>query len=276
MSTSLPSTGQETEDEGPGRPNWLLSLLVALACLAVVASGWGVARLTLDGSEPLPAAEDPPPETRPPLVRAVDADPTDAEVFLELAAQELRAAPSFHISYTQSVEGQKTAHGWARLEPDSDTAFEHYFKTASGVRVFRYDLPGTGFIMSAEKGLPGMTVLDSPSAADRRLCSVEFALGPLEELVDSATGLEMAGTEEIELPEGSRGVQASTHTTHRYTGTFRTAAGDYQPETGRNTLTPVAEAEFELWVDAEGHPRRLSYTSPEGFGETYDYHPLPG
>ncbi|GAA1466321.1 hypothetical protein [Nocardiopsis exhalans] len=274
MPTSLPSTGEEPKAEGPGRSHWLLSLLLALVGLAVVASGWGVAKMTLDGGQPDPAVEDSPPQTRPPLIRAVDADPTDPEEFLELAAQELRAAPSFHISYTQSVEGRGIAHGWARHEPDSDTAFEHYFKTDSGVRVYRYDLPGTGFIMSAEKGLPGMTVLDSPSEADRRLCSVEFVLGPLDELTGSAADLEMTGTEEIELPEGSRGVQASTHTTHRYTGTFQTLAGDYQPDTGRNTLTRIAEAEFELWVDEDGHPRRLSYTSPEGFGETYDYHPL--
>lgn len=276
MSTSLPDTGEEPVSEGPVQHQWLLSLLMALVGLAVVASGWGVARLTLDGGPPAPVPEGSPAETGSPLIRAVDADPADPEAFLELAVQELRAAPSFHISYTQRVDGRERAYGWARHKPDSDTAFEHYFKTGSGIRVYRYDLPGTGFIMSAEKGLPGMTVLDPPSDADRRLCSVEFVLGPLEELTDSATGLEMAGTEEIELPEGARGVRASTHTAHRYTGTFRTLAGGYQPDSGRNTLTRIAEAEFELWVDEDGHPRRLSYTSPDGFGETYEYHPLPG
>lgn len=267
----MPSTGQESEYEGPGRPNWLLSLLVALACLAVVASGWGVARMTLGESVPEPVAEDPP-EARPPRVRAGEVDPADAEVFLELAAQELRHATSFHISYTQSAGGGEAGHGWARHEPGSDTAFEHHFKTGSGVRVYRYDLPGTGFIMSAEKGLPGMTVLDPPSEADRRLCSVEFVLATLDELAESATDLELVGTEEIDLPEGVGGVEASTHTAHRYTGTFQTTVGEYQTETGRNTLTRVPEAEFDLWVDAEGHPRRLSYTSPDGFGESYDYH----
>lgn len=274
MSTSMPSTGQEPEDQGPRRPNWLLSLLVALACLAVVASGWSVARLTL--GESAPEAAENPPEARPPRGEAVDADPADPEVFLASAAQELRAAPSFHISYTQSVGGDQAGHGWARHEPGSDTAFEHHFETASGIRVYRYDLPGTGLMMTAEKGLPGMTVLDPPSEADRRLCSVEFVLATLDDLVDSATDLELVGTEEIDLPEGVLGIQASTHTAHRYTGTFRSQAGDYQPETGRNTLTRIAGAEFDLWVDEEGHPRRLSYTSPNGFGETYDYHSLTG
>jgi hypothetical protein len=273
VSTSMPSTGQEPEYQGPMRPDWLLSLLVALACMAVVASGWGVARLTLSESSPAPVAENPP-EARPPRVRAGEVDPADAERFLELAAQELRAAPSFHISYTQSVGGEQAGRGWARYQPGSDTDFEHYFTTVTGIRVYRYDLTGTGFIMTAEKGLPGMTVLDPPSEADLRLCSVEFALATLDELAESATDLELAGTEEIDLPEGVRDVGPSTYTTYRYTGTFQSLAGDYQPDTGRNTLTPVSDAEFVLWVDEDGHPRRLSYTAADGFGETYDYHSL--
>ena len=253
------------------RPHWLLVLLLVLAGLAAVASGWGVARLTLGEAAPGPVAESPP-EAQQPSVRAVDLDPADAVLFLELAAWELRAASAFHISYTQSVDGDEAGHGWARNQPGSDTAFEHYFKTDSGVRVYRYDLPGTGFIMTAERGMPGMTVLESPSEADRRLCSAEFVLGFLDELVETATDVELVGTEEIELPEGARCVQASTHTTHRYTGTFQSMAGGYQPDTGHNTLTRVTDADFDLWVDEEGHPRRLSYTSPDGFGETYDYH----
>ncbi len=274
MSTSMPSTEQEPEDQGPVRPHWLLVVLVALACLAAVASGWSVARMALGGGEPPdPVAVDPP-EARPSSVRAVDLDPADTQPFLELAAQELRAAPAFHIGYAQSVDGVEAGHGWARNQPGSDTAFEHHFRTASGVRVHRYDLPGTGFIMTAEKGMPGMTVLEAPSEADRRLCSVEFVLGLMDELVDSATGVELVGTEEIELPEAARGIRASTHTAHRYTGTFRSQAGGYQPETGHNTLTRFADADFDLWVDEEGYPRRLSYVTPDGFGETYDYHSL--
>lgn len=273
MSTSMPSTEQELEDAVPGRPNWLLSLLVALASLAVVASGWTVARLTLDGGTAAPPAVDPG-GVESPLVRAVDADPSDPEVFLESAVQVVRDAPSFHVSYTRTVEGAEPARGWARHEPDSDTAFEHYFETSEGVRVYRYDLPGTGFMMTAEKGLPGMTVLDRPTEADRRLCSEEFVLAVLEDLVETAADLELVGSEEIELPESTRGVPASTHTAYRYTGTFATEAGDYLSEVGRNSLLPVPEARFDLWVDEAGHPRRLSYTAVNGFGETYDYHPM--
>ncbi|WP_017589274.1 hypothetical protein [Nocardiopsis ganjiahuensis] len=269
----MPPTRQESEDQGPVRPHWLLSLIMALACLAVVASGWSVARLTLGEGTPPPPAEDRP-EVRPPSVRAVDLDPADAELFLELAAQELRTAPAFHMSYTQSVDGDEAGHGWARHRPGSDTAFEHYFRTASGVQVYRYDLPGAGFTMTAEKGMSGMTVLESPSEADRRLCSAEFVLGFLDDLVDSATGVELVGTEEITLSEGVWGSRSSTHTTHRYTGTFESLAGGYQQETGHNTLTRITDADFDLWVDEQGHPRRLSYTSPDGFGETYDYHAL--
>ncbi|MBE1459563.1 hypothetical protein H4W79_003777 [Nocardiopsis terrae] len=267
----MPSTGQEPEDEGPVQPNWLLSLLVALVCLAVVVSGWSVARLTLGGTEPAAEEDDPP---QAPQTSAAEADPRDAEAFLGLAARELREAPSFHISYTQSMDGEETGHGWARHEPDADTAFEHFFRTASGVRVHRYDLPGTGLMMTAEKGLSGMTVLDPPSEADLRLCSVEFALATLDELADSAEDLKLVGTEELTLPAGTEGVAAGTHTTYRYTGTFPAPVGGYEPETGRNTLTRLAGAEFDLWVDEDGHPRRLGFTSPEGVGATYDYHAL--
>ncbi|WP_234004021.1 hypothetical protein [Nocardiopsis sp. SBT366] len=272
MSTSMPSTEQELE-EVPGQPNWLLSLLVAVASLAVVASGWSVARLTLDGESAVPPLADPV-GVESPLVRAVDADPSDPEVFLESAVQKVRDAPAFHVSYTRTVEGEEPAQGWARHEPGSDTAFEHYFESSEGVRVHRYDLPGTGFMMTAEKGLPGMTVLTQPTEADRRLCSEEFVLGVLEDLVETATDLELVGSEKIDLPESTRGVGASTHTAYRYSGTFATEAGDYLLEPGRNSLVQVPEARFDLWVDEGGHPRRLSYTAPNGFGETYEYHPV--
>ncbi|MFE9242437.1 hypothetical protein [Nocardiopsis sp. NPDC006938] len=273
MSTSLPSTEQEPEDTAPGRADWLLSLLVALACLATVASGWGVARLTLDEDAAAPSATDPGgPESS--VMRAVDADPSDPEVFLELAVREVRNAPAFHVSYTRTVGGEEPVRGWARHEPASDTTFEHYFESADGVRVYRYDLPGTGFMINADQGLPGMTVLDLPTRADQRLCSEEFVLGLLGDLVDTATGVELLGTEEVRLPESTREVGASTHTAYRYAGTFATVAGDYLPETGRNVLIEVPEARFDLWLDESGHPRRLAYTALNGFGETYDFHPV--
>ncbi|MER6626223.1 hypothetical protein, partial [Streptomyces sp. NPDC000931] len=106
------------------------------------------------------------------------------------------------------------------------------------------------------------------------LCSEEFVLAVLEDLEETATDLELVGSEEIDLPESTRGVPASTHTAYRYTGTFATEAGDYLSDVGRNDLVRIPEARFDLWVDEAGHPRRLGYTTPNGFGETYDYHPV--
>ncbi|WP_460750470.1 hypothetical protein [Nocardiopsis oceani] len=280
MTTSMPPTGKEPEDAEQDRPSWPVIVSVTLLCLAVVASGWGVARLTLVGNGPEAAAEngetaDAAPGAQEPLLTAGDVDPEDADAFLELAAQELRAAPAFHISYTQYQDGREVGSGWSRHGPEADTAFEHHYKTGTGVRVFRYDLPEAGFMMTAQKGLSGMTLLDQPTEADRRLCSVDFVLATMDDLADTADNLELVGAEEITLPESTRGTSGSEHTTHRYTGTFSALKGGYETMTGRNTLARVVGAEFDLWVDEEGHPRRLSYTSPEGAGETFDYHAVP-
>lgn len=262
-------------DQAPtGTPDWPMTMLVVVVCLAVIASGWGVSRLVLNGgSQGTPSpVEGPSPQARPPREQTGDADPADAEDFLEEAAQELRTSPSVQVSYAQYSKGAETGRGWARAGEDLDVEFEHYHRTEEDVEVFRYELAGAGYLMTAEKGLNGLTRLDPPTEADRRLCSVEFLLGTLDALVESAVRLELVETEEVRLPQGPEGIPASTHTAHRYSGSFPASMGGYDTDTGQNTLTSLPNAEFDLWVDEEGDPRRLSYETADGDGETYDYH----
>lgn len=277
MSTSMPFTAPAEQDP-PARPDWPLTMLVVVAALAIIASGWGVSRSVLDsGSHGTPASvEEPSPQARPPREQPGAADPADAEAFLEGAAEELKASPSVQVSYTQHTQGRESGRGWARAGEDLDVEFEHYHRTGKDVEVFRYELAGTGYLMTAEKGLDGLTRLDPPTEADRWLCSVEFLLGTLDALVESAVGLELRGTEEVRLPRGPEGIPASTHTAHRYSGSFPASMGGYDADTGHNTLTHLPDAEFDLWVDEDGHPRRLSYETADGDGETYDYHAATG
>lgn len=273
MSTSMPFT--DPADQAPAQsPDWPMTLLVVAVCLTVIASGWGVSRLVLDGgsqgaSTPV---DDPSPRARPPAERTEEADPADAEAVLEAAAQELRSSPSVQVSYAQYSQGTEAGRGWARAGEDLDVEFEHYHRTEEEVEVFRYELAGSGHLMTAEKGLNGLTLLDPPTEADLRLCSVDFLLATMDALVESAVGLELVETEEVRLPRGPEGVPASTHTAHRYSGNFPASMGGYDPDTGDNTLTRLPDAEFDLWIDEDGHPRRLSYETADGDGETYDYH----
>lgn len=273
MATWMPSTSSEDQD-AKGRPDWPLALLVIVACLAMIASGWGAARLTL-GNGPSTTVEGATPQARPPRERPEEAGPTDAEASLELAAQELRRAPTVQVSYTQWSTGREIGHGWARGGDALDAEFEHYFSTSANVEVYRYELAGAGYLMTARSGRGGMRMLAAPTEVDRRLCSKEFVLTPWDELVESATGLEWVASEELELSEGPAGVPASTHTTYRYKGTFSTVMGGYEAASGDNTSTRLPEAEFDLWIDVQGHPRRLDYRTVDGTGETHDYHPVP-
>lgn len=273
VSTWMPFTDPEDQDTKV-RPDWPLTLFVIVACLAMVASGWGVARLTLGNGSP-GTLEETTPQARPPRERSGDVEPADAEAFLEFAVQKLRRAPVLHVSYTQWSTNQETGHGWARGGDDLDAEFEHYFSTSTDVEVYRYELVGTGYLMTARNGSGGMRLLTSPTAADRRLCSAEFVVAPLDDLAETADDLELVGTEKLELSESPMGVPASTHTAHRYTGTSSVMMGGYDSTSGGNTLTRLPEVEFDLWIDEAGHPRRLDYRTPDGTGETYDYHAIP-
>ena len=267
VSTWMPFT--DPQDEGTKEPpDWPLTLFVLVACLVMVASGWGVARLTL---APGPVEETAPRE-RPLRERSGEVEPADAQAFLELASQELRLAPVLHVSYTQWSTDQETGHGWARGGDGLDAEFEHYFSTSTGVEVYRYELAGTGYLMTAREGSGGMRLLTSPTAADRRSCSAEFVVAPLDELIEAAEDVEFVGTEELALPESPAGEPASTYTTHRYAGSSSVMMSGYDSTSGDNTLTRLPRVEFELWVDEAGHPRRLHYRTADGTGKTYDYH----
>ncbi|MBR8745138.1 hypothetical protein DSY14_26120 [Nocardiopsis sp. MG754419] len=265
----------EPEHQGPaGRSDWPLTVLVTVACLAVVVSGWGVSRLLLNGGphdSPTPL-EEPTQQARPPRERTGEPDPTDAEAFLEAAAEHLRGMPSLRVDYTQRRDGREAGRGWARVGDDLDVEFEHFHRTSSGVEVYRYELAGSGFLMVADQGLNGPTLLDPPTEADRLLSSVEFLLATLDALAETAESLETVGTEEVRLPNGTEDAAAGTQAAHRYSGTFTTRMGGYDAETGSNTLTRLSDAEFDLWIDEDGRPRRLSYDTADGVGETYDYH----
>ncbi|PDP89177.1 hypothetical protein CQJ94_05235 [Glycomyces fuscus] len=299
-----PSDPDEQPSSPGGRPNWLVSLLMVLVCLAVVASGWGVARLVVGGPlPPLDVAEGP--GSRPPRSGSArtEAAPEDAEAYLEGAAELVEDSSAFHITFTvydgrsdpeeapepgrgadpaagsadafpggpairsATASGEVTSgRGQAMYDSGAEPEFDHYFSTVDGRSVYRYDVGGGQLMMTADRGLE---LLDPPSAADRYLCSRTYGSAKLREVLDTSTDLTLRGREEVglEWPE-----LHSTHSAYRYTGTFTAMLGGYDPEAGHNTLTAVENAEFELWIDEQGYPRRFDYRTANGVGESYEYH----
>jgi hypothetical protein len=333
---SIPRTS-DSEDpppEGGERPNWLVSVLVVVVCLAVIASGWGVARLTLGSPlRPLEVADGP--ESRPPRTGAPssEADPEDAESYVAVAAGLVEDSAAFHITFTvddgsaapegsQASEGRErpdapeggegseapvqerraprvlpasggsaddarraagrpaawavpaapaypnVASGRGRVMYDAtaEPEFDHFFTTTEGQSVYRYDVGDGQLMMTADRGLK---LLDPPSEADGYLCSRGFGSAKLHEILETSSDLALAGLEEVDLRWPG---QRSTHSAYLYTGTFSAKVGGYDEDSGVNTLTLVPNAEFELWIDEQGYPRRLDYRAPGGFAESYEYH----
>lgn len=294
-----PSTAEEQPPSPGRRPNLLVSFLAVLASLAVIASGWGVARLAV-GSPPHPLDVAEGPETRPPRSEAAssDADPEDAGAYVAAAANLVEGSSAFHITFTvhHGQPGPQSTPGRG-VEPDSgggdappsapltDTAtdtvagqghlmydsqaepeFDHSFTTVEGSDVYRYDVGDGQLVMTADRGLE---LLDPPSAADRYLCSRDFGAAKLREVLGTSTDLALEGMEEVELEWPG---MHSTHSAYHYTGTFTAILGGYDTESGSNTLTTVEDAEFQLWIDELGYPRRLDYRAEDGVGESYEYH----
>jgi hypothetical protein len=271
---------------------------MVLVCLAVVASGWAVARLVVgDPLPPLDVAEGP--ESRPPRSGSARtaADPQDAEAYLEAAVELVEDSSAFHLTFTvhdgesdprdapdpgagsadalpqppathptTAADPITSGRGQAMYDAGAEPEFDHYFSTTDGLSVYRYDVGGGQLMMTADRGLE---LLDPPSHADRYLCSRAYGSVKLREVLATSTDLALEGREEVSLewPE-----LHSTHSAYHYTGTFTAMLGGYDPESGRNTLTTVRDAEFELWIDEQGYPRRLDYRTESGVGESYEYH----
>ncbi|MFD3686934.1 hypothetical protein ACFWTE_19190 [Nocardiopsis sp. NPDC058631] len=336
---SIPHTsGSETpHEEGGERPNWLVSVLVVVACLAVIASGWGVARLTVGSPlRPLEIADGP--ESRPPRTgfSTSGADPEDAESYVAGAAALVEDSSAFHVTFTvhdgapalegpqspddradpaeQEAQGGQEApevpeqerrepggvpvsgglseggrsvgtptfdgtpsgaavypdvaagRGRVMYDATAEPEFDHFFTTLEGQSVYRYDVGDGQLMMTADRGLK---LLDPPTEADGYLCSRGFGSAKLHEILDTGSDLSLVGSEEVELRWPG---QRSSHSAYLYTGTFSGKVGGYDTDSGANTLTLVRDARFELWIDEQGYPRRLDYRTPEGFGETYEYH----
>ncbi|WP_249352005.1 hypothetical protein [Nocardiopsis akebiae] len=293
-----PSDPDEQPSSTGGRPNWFVSLLMVLVCLAVVASGWAVARLVVgDPLPPLDVAEGP--ESRPPRSGSArtSAAPEDAEAYLEAAVELVEDSSAFHLTFTvhdgetdprdapdpgagsadalpeppaprptAAADPITSGRGQAMYDAGAEPEFDHYFSSTDGLSVYRYDVGGGQLMMTADRGLE---LLDPPSSADRYLCSRSYGAAKLREVLATSTDLALEGREEVSLewPE-----LHSTHSAYHYTGTFTAMLGGYDPESGRNTLTAVRDAEFELWIDEQGYPRRLDYRAESGVGESYEYH----
>ncbi|MFE3457680.1 hypothetical protein ACFXKD_09040 [Nocardiopsis aegyptia] len=288
MSTSMPDASPadprppHTPGPAPHRPSWLLCLTVVLACLAATASGWGLTRLATN--QPLPDPAGSAALANP--FALTDEGPENARGAVRAAADLVDAASSFHITFTLSDGGAvpvgaaavmgstvpvsltapDVGHGHAIYDDEAEPAFEHYVDEADGEEVYRYEMDGR-YMMTARSALPGLVVLESPSAADRYLCSRSFASARLREVLNTSSDLELAGWEQVGLTWP--GMKAG-HAAYRYTGTFTAMRADF--DEGTNTLRAVEDAEFELWIDLRGYPRRFDYSSPDGHTERYEYH----
>ncbi|WP_236568092.1 hypothetical protein [Nocardiopsis sp. FR6] len=275
--SSMPHTfdSEEQPSAPEERPHWLVSALVVLVCLAVVASGWGVARLAVGVPLRAPEAADGP-ESRTPRSETVSdgVSPEDAEAYLAASVELVEGSSAFHLTFSVYDGGsgpgdpgpREAGRGSAVYEAGAEPEFDHSFTTEEGRDVYRYDVGGGQFMMTADRGLE---LLDPPSAADRYLCSRDFGSAKLREVLDTSSDLELAGLEEVRLEwPGLR----STHSAYHYTGTFTAMLGGYDAEARRNTLTSVEGAGFDLWIDRQGYPRRLDYRTQDGVGESYEYH----
>lgn len=264
----MPHPPEPEEPFRAQRPSWLVCVVVTVVCLAVVASGWGVARFAV-GGPPNPLQAPRPPVTQPSATVAASTvvEPTQARAYVAGAAERVEGSSAFHITFT-AHDGREAETGRGHVTHDSGAApeFDHVFTTADEHRVYRYD-PGEGpLMMSTEHGLE---LLDPPSEADQYLCSREYGSAKLREVLDTSTDLRLEGREEVRLEAPGLG---GTHSTHHYTGTFTTRMGGYDPEHGRNTLTDLEGVGFDLWIDERGYPRRFDYRTADGVGESYEYH----
>ncbi|MBB6120657.1 hypothetical protein [Nocardiopsis algeriensis] len=268
---SLPDTAPENEQPQPGgKPSLAAVLLLVLASLSVMASGWGVARLTIAGVE-APASESVPAAVPSHAGHPRNTvDPKDAHAFVESSATLLESARSYEISFSlhgrtgaplpgpDEAEGQAPGEGLVRYDAAGQPVFEHFFTAPDGLDIYRYEMAGGNLLMTAGSGL---RVLDPATEADRYLCSSDFGSAKLREVLASSEDLSLAGREEL----GSGAVL------HRYEGTFTARFGSYDSRTGENVVAHLEDAEFELWIGEDGRPHRFSYDTPEGIGETYEY-----
>lgn len=276
----------------PGRRHWVLSLFVALLCIAAAASGWSATRWFVD-DPPAASAHSETTGATP----AADAQPEDAEAYIAASADRVDNASAFHLTFTVQSSSSVTlpttdsrggvdgpdvfrqlptelTHmpgGWGEAEYDAEQSpsFENLFTSLTGAEVHRYDLDDGRFAMSTSKPGSGLTVLDQPSTADHYLSSAQFASAKLYEVLDSSPDLALEGQGKVDLewPE-----LRSTHPAYHYTGTFTAMLGGFDPRTGANTLTTVQNAEFDLWIDTDGYPRKFAYSGGDGTGATYEYH----
>lgn len=289
-----PTHGTDTGPEHPPRrrPHWLLVTAAVVLCPMVVVAGWSAGHLVTQGPvEEAPERQDDRPLPAAPPVE--EAEPEQAEDFVRAAAVRVDAARRFDMTFfvhgagtDESVEpasflarAPEPGHGRATFDAASEPRFEHASTTIGGTQVFRYGSGGGRCLMATGPGTPRLTAIESPSDADEYLCTRDFASAKLWEILASSTDLEYAGEETTELvpAAGEEGAdrdpgELEQVPAHRYTGTFTTLMGGYDPEAEANVLTPVEGSGFELWIDGDGLPRRLVHDDGAGTGETYDYH----
>ncbi|WP_157982379.1 hypothetical protein [Nocardiopsis sp. FIRDI 009] len=307
---SIPDTSpaEDVQDQVPvaAQPDWWVSLAVVLVCFTVVATGWGVTKLTVGDDPPSQDLAGGPGTVVPdPSVDGVT--PDDARAFIGAATDIVGDVAAFRITFSvYEIDGSTEGSGAAGEDAegrDDDTAppaapapstsgtepwpedvlgegrvvydatrnpaFEHVFQTTTGTTIERYQMGSGQLLMTADAGVRGLTVLDPPDEADRYLCSDAFASVHLERILATSTDLAFAGRERVELEWSGRTV---AHDTYLYTGIFTSLRGGYDTATGSNTLTTVEGTQFDLWIDEEGYPRRLVLRSADGIGETHEYH----
>ncbi|MDE3719886.1 hypothetical protein PWG71_00680 [Nocardiopsis sp. N85] len=251
--SSLPDTVPENEAPVPEGPlGWPMILLIIVICLAVVASGWWVAKAVFD--EPVPSQD----RRGSP---SASASPEDPVAFVEQTASRMESADSYAVSFTRRKDGTPVGEGTARYDTAGTPLFEHSFTYIDGTEVYRYDLGDGTPITTAGHGLQIPT---EPTDADRYLCSTAFGTAKLHEITGTSPDIEFLGREEVETEEGATAAL-------RYEGTFTATLGDYDVHRRENTLTSEDEAAFTLWVSPEGRPLRLLYVTPEGVEEAYEY-----
>ncbi|MFE6306741.1 hypothetical protein [Nocardiopsis sp. NPDC057823] len=246
--SSLPDTAPEDESAAPvGRPGWPMTLAILAVCLAVVASGWWVARVVLKEPEP----------ERP--------SPEDAAAFVLDAAERMEAADSYALTFTRLREGRPVGEGTASYDVSGNPRFELSFTYADGPEVYHYDLGDGVPITTAGHGLQ---IPEEPSEADRYLCSAMFGSAKLREIAESSEDLELASREELDTGAGDV-------TALRYEGTFTAWVGGYDSGTGTNTVESLEGVPFTLWLTPDGDPLRLAYGTSTGLEELYEYGPPP-
>ncbi|WP_049575233.1 hypothetical protein [Nocardiopsis sp. SBT366] len=222
-------------------------------------------------------------------------DLTDAEASLRTAVERVETADDYEVQVRQSHESgdpfrdRNAGHRYTNAPEE----ILHSWLSAESAHVTYYTDAGHSLRVSGDDYYAAVS---DPSPADEFHADPAVAAASLSQILDTSTDLAHVGEEEItvEYTTGSRedGYEEVRETVagHGYGGTFASTVSEFAPGSSPVALelTEYPDSPFTVWLDGEGVPVRLEFTSGEfththtfvgfneGIGETELTMPAPG